>query len=206
MTTPLQAVQQRPKGVAYPATAQKMFRLERYLPEPDLAPFIEHFWLVEWHLPDGATHVQRTLPSPCVHLVFDAGRTAVFGVMSGWFEYTLKGSGRVLGVRFRPAGFRGFLGASMQTIADRTVPLAPLFGCDDLEAERRVLAAADDTGMVAIASELIRATLPARDGEIDRIDTILKIVHDHPEITQVQQLSEHAKISVRRLQLLFKEY
>jgi hypothetical protein len=112
----------RSRGVVNPAAAKKAFRLERYLPEPDLASVMEYFWLLEWSLPDGASHVQRTLPSPCIHLVFDQGRTAVFGVMTGSFEYTQRGRGRVLGVRFRPGAFRSFLGKPVQTITDQSAP------------------------------------------------------------------------------------
>ena len=199
-------VPDKPKGVVNPAAARKAFRLERYLPEPDLAPVIEHFWLVEWSLPDGVTHVQRTLPSPCIHLVFDQGRTAVFGVMTGSFEYTLRGSGCVLGVRFRPGAFRGFLGKPVQSMTDQTLPVSALFDCDDVQAEQAVLSAPDDAAMVAIASELIRRALPAADPQIARIESILKIISESPGLTRVEDLAERAQLSVRRLQMLFKEY
>jgi hypothetical protein len=101
---------------------------------------VMNFSLVAWTLPDGVTHVQRTLPSPCIHLVFDAGRTAVFGVMTGSFEYTLKNSGRVLGVRFWPGALRGFLGQPVQSITDRELKLSQLFDCDR---RNRLLDAAD---------------------------------------------------------------
>ena len=194
------------KGVVNPAAVGKVFRLERYAPAPDLAPFIEHFWLVAWSLPDGVSHVQRTLPSPCIHLVFDAGRTAVFGVMTGSFEYTLKNSGRILGVRFRPGAFRGFLGQPVQSITDRELKLSPLFDCEDEAAERSVLSAPDDAGMVAAATALLRAALPAVDPETERVAIILQTIQRHPDITQVQQLAAQVDISVRRLQMLFKEY
>jgi AraC-like DNA-binding protein len=194
------------KGVVNPAAVGKVFRLERYLPAPDLAPFIEYFWLVAWQLPDGVVHVQRTLPSPCSHVVFDRERTAAFGVMTGAFEYTLKGSGRVLGVRFRPGAFRGFLGRPLQSITDRELPLSALFRCDDAQAERSVLDAPEDQDMVAAASAVIRSALPPVDPAIERIGEILKIIQQHPDITQVQQLADHSGVSVRRLQILFKEY
>jgi len=194
------------KGVVNPAAVGKVFRLERYAPAPDLAPFIEHFWLVAWSLPDGVSHVQRTLPSPCIHLVFDAGRTAVFGVMTGSFEYTLKNSGRILGVRFRPGAFRGFLGQPVQSITDRELKLSQLFDCDDEAAERSVLSAPDDAGMVAAATALLRAAPPAVDPETERVAIILQTIQRHPDITQVQQLAAQVDISVRRLQMLFKEY
>ncbi|ELX11715.1 transcriptional regulator, AraC family [Janthinobacterium sp. HH01] len=202
----MQTVTGRPKGVVNPAAAEKIFRLERYLPEPDLAPFIEHFWLVAWQLPDGVTHVQRTLPSPCIHMVFDTGRTAVFGVMTGAFEYTLKGSGRILGVRFLPGAFRSFLKQPVQSATDRELALSSLFDCDDAEAERNVLTAADDAGMVAAASAILRRALPAPDPQTARIAGILEAIQQQPDITQVQQLARHTGISVRRLQILFKEY
>jgi AraC-like DNA-binding protein len=194
------------KGVVNPGAVGKVFRLERYAPAPDLAPFIEHFWLVAWTLPDGVTHVQRTLPSPCIHLVFDAGRTAVFGVMTGSFEYTLKNSGRVLGVRFLPGAFRGFLGRPVQSITDRELKLSQLFDCDDKAAEDSVLSARDDEDMVAAATALLRRALPPQDPETGRIAALLQAIQQHPEITQVQQLAAQVNVSVRRLQLLFKEY
>ncbi|RFP12795.1 MULTISPECIES: helix-turn-helix domain-containing protein [unclassified Duganella] len=202
----MQTVTSRPKGVVNPAAAEKIFRLERYLPTPDLAPFVEYFWLVAWQLPEGVVHVQRTLPSPCIHLVFDAGRTAVFGVMTGAFEYTLKNSGRILGVRFLPGAFRSFLKQPVQSVTDRELPLSALFDCDDAEAERSVLTAADAAGMVEAASAILRRALPVPDPQTARIAEILDAIAHHPEITQVQQLADHTGISVRRLQILFKEY
>lgn len=74
MTTPA-TVQDRPKGVVAPALAGRMFRMERYLPPPDLAPCIEHVWIVEWDLRGQPPFVQRTLPYPSVHVVFDRVRS-----------------------------------------------------------------------------------------------------------------------------------
>lgn len=205
MTT-LLTREDRPKGVVNPVAARKAFRLERYLPEPDLAPFVDYFWLVEWRLPDGVTHVQRTLPYPCANLVFDRGATALFGVVTGAFEYTLRGHGRVLGVRFRPGGLRGLLGIGMHAITDRTVPMAPLFGVDEDEAERQVFAAPGDAGMIKAASALLRPCLGAPDDGVTRIASIVDIICDDQTITQVRHLSDRTQMSVRRLQLLFREW
>ncbi|WP_308495422.1 helix-turn-helix domain-containing protein [Duganella flavida] len=206
MMTTLQSVPRPTRGVVNPMAGEKVFRLERYLPAEDLAPFVEHFWLVAWSLPDGVTHVQRTLPRHAIHVVFDEGRTAVFGVMTGGFEYTLRGTGRVLGASFRPGAFRGFLKAEVQSITDRELQLSAVFECDDAAAERSVLDAPDDAGMVAAASAVLRTALPAVDPETARIASILEAIQHHREITQVQELAEHVDLSVRRLQLLFKDY
>lgn len=159
-----------------------------------------------WTLPEGVLHVQRTLPSPCIHVVFDAGRTAVFGVMTGAFEYTLRGSGRVLGLRFRPGAFRGFLRRPVQSATNQELPLSAIFACDDAEAERSVLSAPDDAGMVAAASAIIRTALPSLDPVTERIAAILQTIEHHADITQVQQLADQVGLSVRKLQMLFKDY
>ena len=200
------AADDRYKGVVHPGAVGKVFRLERYLPEPDLAPFGAYFWLVAWDLPPGVGHVQRTLPSPCIQVVFDHGRSGVFGVMTGAFDYTQRDNGRVLGTRFRPGAFRGFLGRPVQSITDQELPLSALFHCEDAEAERAVLAAPDDAAMVAAASAIIRRALPPNDPQIERIGAIFRTIEEHPDVTQVQQLSEQLGVSVRRLQMLFKEY
>ena len=205
-TTTPQSVPRPTRGVVNPAAGEKIFRLERYLPDADLAPFIEHFWLVAWTLPEGVVHVQRTLPSPCIHVVFDAGRTAVFGVMTGAFEYTLRGTGRVLGLRFRPGAFRGFLRQPVQSATNRELPLSAVFDCNDAQAEQRVLGAPDDVAMVAAASAVLRTALPAVDPMVERITAILQAIEHNADITQVQQLADHVGISVRKLQMLFKDY
>ena len=73
---PLRTVTSRAKGVVDPATAQRKFRLARYEPAPDLAPYLDYHWIVEWDLRGQPDFVQRTLPYPVVNLVFDAELTA----------------------------------------------------------------------------------------------------------------------------------
>ena len=208
MTTAL-TLQDRYKGVLNPAAVGKLFRLERYPAPPDLAPFIEWYWLVAWDLPPGVSHTQRTLPSPCVQVVFDRGRTAAFGVMTKAFNYTLCGRDHVLGARFRPGAFHGFLGHAVQTIADQELPLSSLFGCDQATAEQQVLDAADDAAMVLAASNIIRLALPADPAphiaRIGQIEKIMELIRSHPDLTQVGELAERAGMSVRALQLLFHD-
>jgi len=207
-TTPL-TLQDRYKGVVNPAAVGQRFRLERYATPPDLAPYIEWYWMVAWDLPPGVVHVQRTLPSPCIQVVFDRGRSAVFGVMTGSFEYTLTGKGAVLGARFHPGAFRGFLKRAVQTITNQQMPVSAVFGGADEEHERSVLDAADagdDTAMVAAANAIFRRALPAQlDPGIERAPKTMELIRQHPEITQVAQLAERLGTRGRALQTLFRE-
>ncbi len=202
----LQPVTAKPKGVVAPALANKMFRLNRYQPTPPFDGVIEHYWVVEWDLQGKPPFVQRTLPYPSVQLVFDSSKTAVFGVVSGAFEYTLKESGKVLGVRFKAGAFRPILGRSMQSITDKTLTLAEAFGWDDAKAERQVLAAEGDAGMITAAEALIRPLLPPPDPKLEKIGSLLKHIQEHQETTRAEDWAAQCGIGLRSLQLLLADY
>ena len=73
------------RGLLRPLAPPRHFHFARYLPSPDLAPFIEHFWTVAWDLLGQPPHVQSTLPFPSVHVVLDRGRSVVVGVITKKF-------------------------------------------------------------------------------------------------------------------------
>jgi AraC-like DNA-binding protein len=211
--TPAHApVTSEPKGLLDPGEAARRLRLTRVHPSPDLARLVEHHWTVTWDLTDQAPHVQRTLPYPCVHVVFDRGKTAVFGVMRGTFEYVLEGRGRVLGVRFRPGAFRRLLGRSLTTLTDRTASLAEVFGVDDAAAEAEVLSAPDEAAMVRAAEDILRRSpgcvvaLAEADATVELIHDVLRRLEADAEITRVDQLAALAGTGVRDLQRIFAEY
>ena len=204
-------VQDRAKGVVAPALAGRMFRMARYLPAPELAPFIEHVWIVEWDLRGQPSFVQRTLPYPSVHVVFDRVRSGVFGVVTGAFDYTLQAAGKVCGLKFRPGAFRAFLGRPLHTISDQVLPLSAVFGWDDAAAVEAaavdtVLGAPGDTAMIDAAGMLLRTQLPTADPQVERIAAILRTVETTPGLTRVEALAAAAGLGVRSLQQLFGEY
>jgi AraC-like DNA-binding protein len=206
MTHPA-TVQERPKGVVAPAQARKKFRMERYVPPPSLAAFLDHFWFVEWDLEGQPPFVQRTLPYPCVHLVFDSRvRSGIWGVPSGAFDYELKDAGKVCGLRFRPGAFRAILGRPLHGITDQVLALSEVFPWDAAEAERAVLGAPDDAGMMDAAARLLVPHLPVPDPQVERIGAILRMAETTSGFTQVEQLAEANGMGVRSLQQLFSEY
>jgi len=195
-----------PKGVLDPALAAQRFRLARFPPAADLQSFIEYFWIVEWDLRGQQPHVQKVLPYPCIHLVFEAGRTAIFGVMNGTFEHQIEGAGRVLGVRFRPGGFRGLLGEPVATITDRVIPLSTVYEFDAEAAEAEVLGAAGDLGMMAVAERLLRTRIPEADDTVDLVHGIVdRIAHDRT-LNRVDELAAQVSLGERALQRLFNDY
>lgn len=204
--TALTAIDTPAKGVVDPATAATMFRMARYQPSAALAPFLDHYWVVEWDLQGRPAYSQRTLPYPCVNIAFDQGRTAIFGVVTGAFDYLLRERGRVLGVRFRAGGFRAFLGRPLASITDRTLPLSAVFDVDNDACEADVLAMPDDAGLVGAAEALLLACLPAADPVVERIATILQLAADTGNVTLAGELAEHSGMRLRTMQNMFREY
>jgi AraC-like DNA-binding protein len=180
--------------------------LARYESAADLKPFIENFWIVAWDLRGQEPHVQKTLPYPCVHLVFDAGRTAIFGVMRGAFEYKLAGLGRVLGVRFRPGGFRAILGRPVATITDRTISLSSVYELDSDATEAAVLAGEDDAGMMQAAETILRTRLPPVDETVDLVQGIIERIAADRTLNRVDELCTQVDLGERALQRLFSDY
>ena len=201
-----QEVSAEPKGVLDPAVAARKFRLARFEPAADLKGFVEHFWIVEWDLRGQAPYVQKTLPYPCAHLVFDAGKTAIFGVVRGAFDYRLEGARRVLGVRFRPGGFRWLLGAPLTSITDRTIPLSRIYELDGDAAEASVLGAEGDSGMMAAAEAILRLRMPPDDSNVDLADSIVGRIAGDRDLNRVADLAVQLSMNERALQRLFSDY
>src|SRR4051812_33133112 len=94
------------RGVLRPDEHARRVDLTRHEPSPLVARFVEHYWRVRWWVEE--PYVSQVLSHPSVHLVFEHPRPLVYGVNRGLFSRRLEGSGQVLGVKFRPGGFRPF--------------------------------------------------------------------------------------------------
>src|SRR5215218_3722078 len=103
------------RGIVDAAGLFTRVRFRRREPAPDLRPYLEHYWLIDWDLDQPyASHV---VPHPSVNAVFqhfaedDPGSgpfAEVAGIRHALFTQKLAGRGHVCGVQFRPGGFRPF--------------------------------------------------------------------------------------------------
>ncbi|SDR73499.1 AraC-type DNA-binding protein [Actinopolymorpha singaporensis] len=201
------------RGILHAREGLRRFELRRRLPSPAVAGLVSHYWIVCWDLRGQPPHTQRVLSYPCVNLVFQADRSRVAGVLRTPHPQRLAGAGRVLGVMFRPGGFRPLLGRSVATITDRFLPLAEVFGVEGDEAAAAVAAAPDDDGMVAAAEEfLARHVARIREGDAstlpvaERVAELVDVVAADPSILRVDQLATRVGLGIRALQRLCAEY
>ncbi|MGK5080920.1 AraC family transcriptional regulator [Janthinobacterium sp. HLX7-2] len=195
-----------PKGIVDPRATARRIRLATYPPTAALAPFVDYFWVVEWDFRDRAPETQRVLPYPNAHLVFDAGRTAIHGVVRGAFDRPLAGSGKVLGVRFAPGGLRPFIAQPLASFTNSTITVDALLGMPADRAEALVLRQVDDSAMVAQAQAMLLEVLPEIDGAALLAGQLAAAAAAHHGPVSVAQLCETMAISERKLQRLFANY
>lgn len=187
------------RGIIAPDAGLRRFRLTRHAPSGRVARFVDRYWVVTWDLDEPYT--QQVLAHPVVNVVFGHGPTTVNGVTTRMTRRTLEGAGRALGVMFRPAGFRPFLGRAMSTITDRVLPAAEVFGSSFeeavLEDEGEMISAAD----AFLAGVVSEATQPS-----EETTGIVERVAADPGLVRVDALAARVGLSVRQLQRRFADH
>ena len=182
-------------------------RHARYHPSPDLAPFVEHYWVVEWDLRGVPPVAVATLPHPSVHVIFErdaGGRVA--GVARGRFSRELSGIGGVVAAKFKPGGFRPFLDRDVSALTDRTLPVADVFGAASETASQAILAAPGDDDRVRGIETFLRSREPVADPVIDEIASLVYAAAGDRALLTVDDLAARAGRPLRALQRLFAKY
>lgn len=194
-------------GILDPSGSAKSYRLRRFEPSEALAPFVEHYWIVEWALPEGVGYPAEVLPHPRLNVAFTEERGWITGVTTAKYTYEVKGSGRVLGVMFRPGGFWPFFGRAVAELMDREIDAATVFSSATEAARRALVAEPEAEGMVAAAETLLSGNgLPEVDANIAVATRVVELVRADREIVTVGGLAERAGVNERTLQHLFRQY
>jgi len=196
----------KPQGLLRREESESKFRLARYVPEPPFADFLEHYWVVSWDLTGKEPYVQENLPYPSVHMVFEAGGSKIYGVMTNKFTYRLQGRGKVLGIKFRPGGFRAFLGRPVSIITNATIPIDAVFQVDPTALEKQVLSCPEDSAMIDVVEKALAPGLPVLGEEAQLASRVVEMIQKDRQVLFVEQLARRAGMSKRALQRLFHEY
>lgn len=195
-----------PRGVLERRAGERWFRLGRRPAAPDLAELVEHFWTVHWDLRGRDPYPQHVLTHPCVHLAIEAHRAEVVGVVTGRFTRVLVGSGRVFGIKFRPAGFHPLVGAPVAALTNRMVAVSAVLGPAAVELVERIRALDDMARMAEVAEDFVRARRREPDPAVPEVNAVVDRIMEERDITRVADVVSRTGIGERRLQRLFAEY
>ncbi|WP_030235138.1 helix-turn-helix domain-containing protein [Streptomyces sp. NRRL S-350] len=193
------------RGVLHPARAAELIGVDRLAPDPEVARFVEFYWVVRWDLHGLPPYEQKVLAHPNVHLVFEEPRARVYGVDRSLFVRRLEGAGRVLGVKFRPGAFRPFAGGPVSALADRSFPAGEFFGPTADRLNSAVLQG-DQGDPAALADAFLLPRLPAPDPVAEEVAAMVDRITGSPDLRRVDDLAGEFGLGVRRLQRLFAEY
>lgn len=184
----------------------RKFQLSRIEPSDDLAYFIRHFWIVRWDLRGEEPYTQHVIPNPCVNMIVEPGRSAIYGPGKEKYGHYLQGQGCVFGVKFKPGGFYPFVKQPVSSMQLSPMGIQEVFDAEPFALEQEVLAQEDERQMVAIVERLIRPKLPERDAQVAFINEVINHINQEPDVTKVDTLCDYFQVNKRTLQRLFDHY
>jgi AraC-like DNA-binding protein len=196
------------RGIVAPDAGLRRFRLDRCPPSPGVDRLVDRYWVASWDLRGRPSHTQHVFAHPVVNVTFvDGGPGVVVGVTTAVGSRTLVGSGRALGIMFRPAGFRPLLGRPLSSTRDRAFPWAEVVGeaaAGDLASA--VAGAADGEAMAAAADAALAALVPARRGAWERTAALAERIAADPSFLTVEDVAAHAGATSRQVQRWFADH
>lgn len=192
-----------PRGRLDPAGFARHVRFRTVPPSPALTPFVEHFWIIRWDGAQGHYDSPEVMHRPYVDVFLSAQESGIQGTFRGKRTYSAAGSGRILGIRFRPGAFHAFWPGEMADLQDKIVPLARVFPWADAAGIRAILALDDDA---AIASMMDRLTPPPADDTIALVNQIIAAVETDESLDTVGAVASAFDRSERWLQQTFRDY
>ncbi len=206
-------------GVLRPDEMARYVRLNRHPAGPRAGRWVENVWSLAWDLPPDKVFTSAVLAHPTCSLTVeitdhsrpgmpDGETVVVTGVATRRFEVQTRGSGRIVGLRFRPGGLAALTGRSAAGWTDRILPARDLLGADLC----RTLADPDLAGRPdewadAAQSWLVSAGAASRADT--RFDEVLRIIADmlaDRSLVAVAEVARRHRVTPRTLQRLFTRY
>jgi AraC-like DNA-binding protein len=178
----------------------------RIAPAPDLADVVQQHWVVAWDNRGRPPVVQEVLPDPCVNLAVEPAGVLLYGVTSGPSRHVLADAGRVVGTKFWPGGFSGYLPGPVSALGDRILRVADVFGAAGARLERELAATASTRRVVELVTAFLRAQRPPPDGQRALVAEIVAAMRGAEPGTRVADVAARFAIAPRTLQRLFAEH
>ncbi|MFC7716616.1 helix-turn-helix domain-containing protein [Nonomuraea recticatena] len=198
-------VETRQRGWVDPHAGLDAFDFARHAPSPEISAYVDHFWVVTW-ADLAEPYVQRIVSHPTVNMIFAQDFHRIAGVIKGGFSHTMRDSGRVLGTRFRPGGYRPFLGGPVSTLTGRFAEIDEMYGAAGATLVEQVLAEPDPVAAVGLIETFLLGLGPEEDPVAEEVAALVAMVEGDVSMTRVDELAARSGRSVRSLQRLFRDY
>ncbi|MFT3852684.1 MAG: helix-turn-helix domain-containing protein [Ilumatobacteraceae bacterium] len=212
--------------VLRPERLARHVRVRRHECHGAVAEWVEYYWSLRWDLPAGTLFVSQILPDATCSLTLEVGSTrpeigddpvVVTGVVTKRFDVDVRGSGRVLGVKFRPGGLAALANRGVGDLRDRVVPAVDVLGPDvaamaDLDPDAPARRWTASVGRLlarlggVVGDSVSDSVHDSVDDDYRRVLTIVEAMRTDRDLLAVAQVAERFDMSVRGLQRLFVHY
>jgi AraC-like DNA-binding protein len=193
-------------GVLHQINSAQYFQLRRYLPESDLAPLVEQFWLVDWNLSGQPAHEQQNLPDPNMHLVISNQGARVIGPVSKKYSYSMQGQGKIIGVKFNLGVLAKRLSCPLDEAVDSEFEAGEIFEFAQQTLIENILQTKNDKAGVTLLSHVLQSYAYKLEPTTVTVQKLAEQIKNNSEINRVEILAELSQHSVRSLQRMFKTY
>ena len=194
-----------PRGRLDPVGYERHVSFHTYLPPADLAPFIDHFWTIRWDEAGSTYNSEEVMHRPYVDVFVSTQQSGIQGTFRGKRTYIAAGSGRIVGIRFRPGAFHAFWGGALADLQDKIIDLQQVFPQADSRYIEHVLTL-DDQAAIHDLLKLVRAKHPQPDANIELINEIITAIETDASLQTVAAVAKAFGRSERWLQQLFRDY
>jgi AraC-like DNA-binding protein len=195
-----------PSEIITPSSAAQVTGMVVVAPEPAVADLVEKHWIVTWDNRGGPPARTEVLPDPCVNLSVEPAGRLLYGVGSGHDVRLLEDKGMVIGTKFRPGGFSGFLPGPASELTGRVLTLPEAFGPAGEELDAALLAAPDIPAAIAAVTRFIALHRPPPDPRRELVMEIADTMRAAGPDATVEQIARDFAVSARTLQRLFAQH
>jgi AraC-like DNA-binding protein len=189
--------------IATPHSAVRVAGVVRLAPAPDLADVIAQHWVVAWDRRGLPAVRQEVLPDPCVNLAVEPAGVRLYGVVEGRSDHELAGAGLVVGTKFRPGGFSGYLPGPASALTNRILEAGAAWGAAGARLEGDLAQARTVAELIDVVTRFVRARRPAPEPGRELVARIVDAMEAAPAPTRVADVAARFALAPRTLQRLF---
>ncbi|MBW6480947.1 MAG: hypothetical protein K0B37_16065 [Bacteroidales bacterium] len=143
-------------------------------PSPSLAPFIQHYWILETNVYDGIV-TERVVPTGNIEMMFHyrkpfssispsgesqtQHRSMISGINHSWFDVSAGGESGSLAVTFYPGAAASFFHLPMTELEDRSIHLGDIVKKEAFSVEEQLAEAASLQERIRIVENFLMKRL-----------------------------------------------